>query len=290
MPDNANLDAGCLDGNLAGVSWMEVMNPDAPVGRVRHALFDFDGTISVIRRGWEQVMIPLMVEMIRGDSAPSGPAQQEIREEVADYVDRSTGILTIKQMEWLEEAVRRHGLTADVKTALEYKRIYNERLLEPVNRRISTRNSESREHLMIRGAKDFLIDLRERNVRLYLASGTDHPYVVGEADVLGVDGLFEGRIYGARDDDPKMTKERVIREILDTNRLSGEELAVFGDGPVEIRNAKERDALAVGIAADEERRSGLDPKKRRRVMTAGADIIVTDFSHHSELASILTGR
>ncbi len=40
------------------LDWLEVVNPTVRVGHVRHALFDFDGTISVIRRGWEQVMIP----------------------------------------------------------------------------------------------------------------------------------------------------------------------------------------------------------------------------------------
>ena len=73
--------------DLRGVSWLEVVTPTIHLGRVRHALFDFDGTISVIRRGWENIMIPMMVEMIC-DGQPSTP---EIEAEVADYVDRSTG-------------------------------------------------------------------------------------------------------------------------------------------------------------------------------------------------------
>ena len=87
---------------------LEVVNPAIRLGQVRHALFDFDGTISVIRQGWEQIMIPLMVEMIC-DGAPPPPG---LEAEVADYVDRSTGILTIKQMRWLEEAVQRYGLAS----------------------------------------------------------------------------------------------------------------------------------------------------------------------------------
>ena len=58
--------------DLLSLPWIEVVNPAIGIGRIRHALFDFDGTISVIRRGWENIMIPLMVEMIC-DGHPSPP-------------------------------------------------------------------------------------------------------------------------------------------------------------------------------------------------------------------------
>ena len=35
--------------DLPALPWLEVINPAVRLGRVRHALFDFDGTISVIR-------------------------------------------------------------------------------------------------------------------------------------------------------------------------------------------------------------------------------------------------
>jgi phosphoglycolate phosphatase-like HAD superfamily hydrolase len=256
------------------------------LGRVRHALFDFDGTVSVIRRGWEGVMVPLMVEMICDGHAPT----PEIVAEVAEYVDRSTGILTIQQMEWLEEAVRRHGLARAPRTAREYKRIYNERLLGPVRQRLNRMDGSlaSRDTLMITGARAFLQGLHERGVTLYLASGTDHTYVLEEAIALGIADLFGAHIYGAQDDTAACTKERIIARILDEHNLLGEELLVAGDGPVEMRHAKARGALALGVAADEERCLGLDPRKRQRLLAAGADLIVTDFLHHQELLKYLT--
>ena len=33
----------------------------------RFALFDFDGTLSLVREGWPDVMIPMMVEELAGD-------------------------------------------------------------------------------------------------------------------------------------------------------------------------------------------------------------------------------
>ena len=273
-------DLASMDG-----AWLEVVNLDVPLGRVRHALFDFDGTLSVIRRGWERVMIPLMVEMITGGA----PAPPGLEAEVADYVDRSTGILTIKQMQWLEAAVRRYGLVSDVKSAREYKRIYNERLLAPVRERIATLDGSlaARDSLMVAGARAFLQGLSARGVVLYLASGTDHGYVVEEAEALEVAGWFEGRIYGARDDNEAHDKARVIEEILAEHHLEGEALLVVGDGPVEIRHAKAHGAVALGVAADEARRQGPDGRKRERLLAAGADLLVTDFLRYEALVDLL---
>ena len=261
--------------------WLQVPNPAVRLGHTRHALFDFDGTISTIRRGWETIMIPLMLEMIC-DSCPPTP---EVVAEVTEYVDRSTGILTIRQMEWLAEAVRRYGLARAPRTAREYKRMYNERLLGPVRERLRQMDGSpaGRDAFLIAGARGFLQGLHDQGVTLYLASGTDQAYVVEEAAALGVAGFFGERIYGARDDTGAYTKERLIGRILDEHGLRGEELLVVGDGPVEIRHAKARGAVALGVAADEERRQGLDPHKRQRLLEAGADLVVTDFLHHAEL-------
>jgi phosphoglycolate phosphatase-like HAD superfamily hydrolase len=267
--------------------WMEIVRPDAlsRLGDVRYAVFDFDGTISVIRQGWEHIMVPLMVEMICGDAGPMEAIEVEVRE----YVDRSTGVLTIKQMGWLAEAVRRHGLSGDPKTALEYKRIYNERLLTPVRRRLGqlSQGECTRDEYMVAGVRQFVEGLHTRGVELYLTSGTDEVYVLQEAAALGVDEFFEGRIFGARDDTEFYTKERIIQRILGENDLQGRQLLVVGDGPVEIRNAVAREALALGVASDEVRRCGWSLRKRRRLINAGADLLIADFRQHAHLLRFL---
>lgn len=267
--------------------WLEIINQDIKLGNIRHALFDFDGTISVIRQGWENVMIPLMVEMI----CDGNPPDPELIKEVEEYVDRSTGILTIYQMKWLEDAVRRHGLSRHPETAKAYKKIYSERLLKPVRERLAKlgQGETSIDDLMIMGARAFVASLFEHGVTLYLASGTDHEYVMEEASALQITEYFGPRIYGALDDTEEHTKERIIQRILDEYGLSGESLLVVGDGPVEIRNAKERGAIALGVASDEVKRHGLNPRKRQRLLEAGADLMISDFSHHKELVDLLTG-
>ena len=268
-------------------SWIEILNFDVKlkVGCIKHALIDFDGTISVIRQGWEDVMIPLMIEMI----CDGNPPTPEIEKEVRDYVDYSTGILTIKQMEWLAEAVRRYGIAKKPKSPYEYKRIYNQRLLVRVEQRLEKLRSGELDpdDLMIMGSRRFLEELYERDVTMYLASGTDHEYVLREASALRITQYFRGGIFGALDHTEAHTKERIIQRILDENHLRGNELVVVGDGPVEIRNAKSRDAIALGVATDEVRRCGLNLRKRRRLINAGADLIIPDFTRYLEIISFL---
>jgi phosphoglycolate phosphatase-like HAD superfamily hydrolase len=273
-----------LASNLPSYPWLEILNPAAALGSVHYALFDFDGTISVIRHGWEKIMVAVMLECICEGQAPS----PEIETEVARYVDRSTGILTILQMKWLEEAVQRHGIARHPQKAGEYKRIYLDRLLQPVYDRLGTLDgsSESRAAWMVAGAGAFLEQLKQCGVTLILASGTDQEYVAHEAEALGVARLFDGHIYGAQGDLEFDSKEMVIQRILADQGLAGEELLVVGDGPVEIRYARQAGALALGVACLEVDRTSLDPHKRRRLVESGADLIISNFLHSAELVEL----
>ncbi|MGB9717357.1 MAG: HAD family hydrolase [Thermoproteota archaeon] len=267
--------------------WFEVLNPgfDSMVGCIKYALIDFDGTISVIRRGWEDVMIPLMIEMICDGNPPTPEVEREVRE----YVDYSTGILTIRQMEWLAEAVRKYGISKNPRDAYEYKRIYNQRMLLLVEERLRrlVDGGLNPDDMMICGSRMFLEALYEKGVTMYLASGTDHEHVLREADALRITGYFKGGVYGALDYSEANSKEKIIEKILSENNLHGRELLVVGDGPVEIRSAKARGSIALGVASDEVKRMGLNPRKRKRLMDAGADAIIPDFTRVGELMMLL---
>ena len=268
---------------------IEVINPDVELGRVRHALFDHDGTLSALRQGWEAIMEPVMVRSILGphyDHADEATYRRVV-DRVRDYIDRSTGVQTIVQMDALVEMVRDAGLVPadDVLDAQGYKAIYNAALMERVGARIAKleRGELDVADLTIKGAADFVRKLHERGITLYMASGTDRNDVVREAQALGYAELFGDRIYGAVGDVSQYSKRMVVEDILHGNGLSGPELVCFGDGPVELRETKKRGGTAVGIASDEVRRYGLDPEKRARLVKAGADLIVPDFSQADAL-------
>lgn len=264
------------------------MHPGAltRLGRIRHVLFDFDGTLSVLRQGWEEVMVPVMVEAICGVARlPDKIIEQEVRQ----YIDRSSGILTIHQMEWLVDAVERYGLAGEPRTAAAYKAAYLERLMVTVRQRRAHLESGQADPggYMIAGGLEFLSGLFARGARLYLASGTDHQDVVHEAKALGLLPYFSGGVYGALDGSEENAKDRVIQRILKEHELAGDELLIIGDGPVEVCEGRQRGALTLGAATDEIACAGWNPRKVERLVNAGADLLVADFNQHQALLDLL---
>lgn len=77
--------------------------------------------------------------------------------------------------------------------------------------------------------------------------------------------------------------EKIIRE----HNLKGNELAVFGDGPVEIREGRRFGGIAIGITSNEIRRYGMDIEKRSRLAKAGAQLLISDFSQYQLLVRLL---
>src|ERR1700722_1075310 len=90
----------------------------------RVAFFDFDGTLSLIRSGWIEVMVPMMVEILM--ELHTGESESELRAVVDDFVWRLTGKETIYQMMEFAENVSKRGGKA--LPPLEYKKMYLDRL------------------------------------------------------------------------------------------------------------------------------------------------------------------
>lgn len=266
---------------------VEIINHHIERGRIRHALFDFDGTISLIREGWQQVMIPMMVEILL--QTPRHESQEELHTVVIEYVERLTGKQTIYQMIQLCDEVRRRG--GEPLTPQTYKQMYHERLMERIQDRIAGLRSGKvpPEEMMVPGALSMLQALRTRDVTCYLASGTDEAYVIDEATVLGVAPYFAG-IYGAVDDYRRYSKRMVIERIIASHHLAGSELVSFGDGFVEIEDTKRVGGIAVGVASNEATRRGINEWKRQRLIQAGADLIIPDFREHQRLLAYLLDR
>ncbi len=254
-----------------------------PAQRIRAAILDWDGTISTLRCGWEEVMEPMMAEMID----PSG-TDEAVREEVRRYVDESTGIQTVFQMQWLEERVRSFGRNPVVHDAWWYKDEYNRRLMERVEGRVRALETGEKtpEDFTIAGSRAFLSMLRDEGVSLYVASGTDHADVVREVEALGFTAFFD-RIAGAPWRQAACSKEAVIRDLLAARTVPPEALLLAGDGKVEIRLGKEAGAFALGVASDERQRSGENERKRRRLEAAGADAIIGDFTDLPAIRELL---
>jgi phosphoglycolate phosphatase len=251
----------------------------------RAALFDFDGTLSVIRSGWVDVMVPMMVEILL--DLKTGETEAELHSIVEEFVGRLTGKETIYQMmEFAEHVTRRGGKSLDPR---EYKKMYLDLLWVKISGRVEDLRSghASPEQYLVPGARALLERLKADGLRLYLASGTDEVYMKEEARLLDVARYFDGGVYGALDDYKSFSKKILIQRILSQTDLRGAEIVGFGDGFVEIEEVKLVGGTAVGVASQEPECQVVDDWKRRRLIGAGADFIVPNFLGHAELVSTL---
>ncbi len=267
---------------------IELIDPDIPRGRFHSVLFDFDGTLSLVREGWQQVMIPMMVQVLK--ETGTDETEEELYRIVREYVTRLTGRQTIYQMIRLAEEVRKRG--AEPLEPLQYKHRYHELLWQRICGRMEGLKSGriSPEQMTVPGTHKLLEKLYRRGLMLYLASGTDLKYVLEEAAAIGVAKYFGPRIFGALDEYKLFSKRLVVERILSEHRLSGPELLSFGDGFVEIEEVKRVGGVAVGVASDERHRVGLDDWKRDRLIEAGADFIVPDYREQDRLFEFLFGE
>lgn len=273
---------------------IEIVNPWTEQLRVKYAIFDHDGTISTLREGWENIMAPMMVKAVLGKKYHQADEvlYQKVQARVNEYIDKTTGIQTLVQMNGLLDIIREFGCVPEEEMLDEfgYKKIYNDELLLMVKiREDKFRKGElSLEDFTVKNAVLFLQKLHDAGVKLYLASGTDEEDVKKEAQILGYAHLFEGRIYGAVGDVTKEAKKIVLDRILSSiGESSFGKLITFGDGPVEMRETRKREGISIGIASNELKRFGLNESKRTRLIKAGADVIIPDFSQINPLLRLL---
>lgn len=266
----------------------EILHPDLPRGRFRSVLFDFDGTLSLIREGWPQVMIPMMVGILKDTGTPE--EDSTLTRHVEEFVMRLNGRQTIYQMIQLAEEVKQRG--GRPLDPLAYKHRYHDLLMERIRGRLDAlaRGGATPPDWTVPGSHAFLDELRRRGLALYLASGTDVAFVRREAELLGLTPYFGEHIYGALDDYKTFSKKMIIERMLRDNHLQGDELLGFGDGFVEIEEVKRVGGVAVAVASDEAKRQGINAWKRDRLIRAGADVVIGDYRQRDELLCLLFGE
>ena len=273
------------EGNTVRIDTLEILRQSVSPGRAKVAVFDFDGTLSLIRTGWVDVMVPMMVEIMA--ELKTGESEEDLRALVVDFVARLTGEQTIYQMIELTQQVKQRG--GKPLAPLQYKRMYHDRLMQKIqHRREELRQGKvSSEQYLVPGARAFLESMRERGLKLYCASGTDEAYTLEEARLLEIDQYFDGHLYGALDDYKSFSKEILIRKMVSSMECRGDELVGFGDGYVEIKNVKDAGGIAVGVATDEPECRVVNSWKRDRLVKLGADFIIPNFLCREQLLQAL---
>lgn len=235
-------------------------------------VFDWDDTLSTLHHGWEQVMVSLFAEVIVEEV---GEAQAAAAARAREFVASSTGLPTIRQMDWLAEQVARGG--SQPRPAWSYKAEYLKRLEAMRQPRVDSLRSgaSAPDAWLVPGARRFLTELLRLPARLLLASGSDHAAVLSEAELLQVHGCFD-RIQGASARGGQNPKETIL------SSCEGGALGVIGDGVVELTLGKARGAWAIGMASH--------ASKIEALKQAGADLVIADYSEPEALLSWISGR
>lgn len=266
---------------------IEIVLKGAHAGAAKVVLFDFDGTLSLIRAGWVDIMVPMAVDLLVETN--SGEPVEQLRELVLEFVGRLTGKETIYQMMALADAIRERGGTP--LEPLAYKKMYLDRLHKHIEHRLAALESgaASAEEYLVPGSRALLEALKGRGFTMYLASGTDHADVVAEAKLLRIHDYFAG-VFGAQDDLKSFSKGLLIKRIIDSAEFRGPEFLGFGDGYVEIEEVKKVGGIAVGVATHEPECLTVDAWKRDRLVGVGADFIVPNFLALDELLDTVFPR
>ncbi|MCS7091128.1 MAG: HAD hydrolase-like protein [Verrucomicrobiota bacterium] len=267
--------------------WIEFAPRFQPRPGLRVALFDLDGTLSLLRSGWADVMVDLYAEAL----APLTGETPEARRQLAfQDIMQLNGRQTLHQMIRLTERIAERGGLPQPPQA--YKQEFLRRLnlrLTPRKEAIRTRQTEA-DSWLVPGARAFLQYLRTRGFDLYLASGTDEALVQEESQLLQIQPFFTPPLYGARDE--HFTKAAAIDEILRRTGVTGQQLLCFGDGPVEIQNTKAVGGVAIGLVGIEKKPwpGQPDPWKRQQLLEAGADALIVDYRAAQQLLQMLLGE
>ena len=278
-----------MDNKALYPDWsLEVIAPVEQGRKFKIAMFDFDGTLSLIREGWQEIMIPYFCEEFFASVPDRCESDEEVLSLVTDFVDELTGKQTIFQCMQLKTEIEKRGGKA--KEAMDYKNEYLRRLFLKIEskRKGLADGSITPESLLVKGSVEFLEALKNKGIEIFCASGTDQPQVIEEAKLLGLDKYFGDNIFGALDEHASQcSKELVINRVLKDKDVKGENLLSFGDGFVEIELVKNVGGYAIAVATDEKTQKGVNPDKRVRLLSAGAHAVVPDFENAEALINHL---
>lgn len=263
------------------MSTLEIIRPRRTVQPLRAALFDYDGTISLIVEGWQNLMLQLFREHLR--RCPGGEKVSDDR--IRDIIDLNTGKQTIAQAYSLAEEIAKLGATP--RPPQEYFDEYLKRLDQlTAPRMVDLRAGRNLERHLLPGIQKFLEMLQQHGITMFVASGSPQSTVQEGIELFGLAHYFDG-VFGTLPDREDFSKAAIIDILLKEHGICGEELVGFGDGHVETSDVHRVGGLAVGIAFNETKRHGLDVRRRLRLIDAGADWIISDYENVEELEAEL---
>lgn len=264
--------------------------------KIKYILFDFDGTLSHERDGWINLMIAINTETLL--QSVKKMTKKEAMNFVIKDIESTIGIPTYLQMKRLTEKIYSLGGKADT---ISIKAVYNSALSSLVQKKYSKlRHGMIKiDSLRVKGTLNLLKELSKKfgEKSLYLASGTDIEAVKKSVQKLGLKKYFGKRIIGAGSNrNPEIcAKETIITKFVKENKLAPGELLCFGDGVPELAYTKKYGGIGIGVLTPDKcnhkyTRFFTIEKKRKRLINAGANILIRDFFNATKLLEYITRK
>lgn len=238
--------------------------------KILAAMIDWDGAISLIREGWQRIMQEYIANFIS-----SGLPQKNDYLWAQSFIKKTLGENTVEQMLGMIEKAEQNGrndipVSYSEKMALaeEHRKKYREILEKEVRgKRIKTAKKNP-DKFIVRGMKYLLEELKKRNIKIFVASGSEQEGKGGieeEAETLGLKHYFEA-VFGYNGSISPYNKENVVKWILNKYNLDPLQLLVVGDGPKEMKVGKKFGAVTIGLISNN--------VTRKILLDSGADFIV----------------
>jgi phosphoglycolate phosphatase len=245
------------------------MNPQRPfpdLGSLRLAVFDFDGTLSLLREGWATIMARQGLELL---DDPTREAELELE------MLMLSGKPSIVQMQRLVEIAQAAGRPHP--TDAELLQQFQQRLAGILNARLNAVAGSPRGAFCVPGASEILDEFKLLGIPCVLLSGTKKDYVLAEAELLGVLHYFGGEVYAPEENNSTFTKIDVLTKLMKQHGLEGAQLIGFGDGYAETVAVQELGGYVVGLATRDIGEDGLHPMKEEMLYRLGADIVLPNY-------------
>ncbi len=286
---------GTLPEAVAVGNGVEVVRP-FPRRALAAALFDLDGTLSNERLGWPDLMAAVNASFLvaaTGGAVKPAAAYELV---LAD-VEATIGVPTYVQMRRLQDLIAARTDSGSAPDPQTVKDVYTTSLSALVEERRERVRSgyEAPDSLAVPHAGRLLKSVsRLMPDRLFLASGTDVEAVLDSVTVLGFGEFFPpDRVIAAGSLGPEdCAKEQVVRRLV-SERGTGKGIVTFGDGFPELVHTYRAGGIAVGVLTPDassyaHRGYFTVAKKRRRLIEAGAHVLVSDpFADVSALVGVL---
>lgn len=264
---------------------VEIFAGFRPRPKATHVLFDLDGTLSLIRGGWNNIMVDMFMEQI---PRKKGETEEQLRAMLVDDTLRLNGKPSIYQMiRFGERMQERGGKTINPQAAEDQfiQRLQSVALQREADVASGKRTLES---VLVPGALTMLDLLKERGLHLFLASGTTEDIVLPEVEQMGLRRYFGEHVYATPVGEQNFSKAEIIEKIL-SQGVNPEQLIAFGDGFVEIHETSRRGGLAIAVASDEAHPGSgkMDLVKRNLLKEVGAHLAIADYSDAQQLINLI---